>query len=273
MKLKSGKYRVKKLSNAYKAFQRKGISEFMIEIKMFKQTDFKDYTFIEGFPGAGLVGPMAISYMIDKLQMKYVGYLESPNFPPLVSIHKSEAMPPIRVYVAEKEKLVTIFAEFAITIDLVAEMSKTVYEFIKTNNMAKIYSIGGIPAQNESDKTPFVISSNGQTAKLAQDNGLKPVEEGVATGVSALLLMRSVMDKISDTNIMVPVQQGIIDPMYAEIAVQSLNKLMKLNIDVGELDKEAKMVEAKIKTLINKHKESLESHKKAIDDSGPSMYA
>jgi hypothetical protein len=44
---------------------------------------------------------MAISYMIDKLQMKYVGYLESESFPPLVSIHKSEPMPPIRVYCRE----------------------------------------------------------------------------------------------------------------------------------------------------------------------------
>ena len=186
---------------------------------------------------------------------------------------KSEAVPPIRVYCTEKEKLLTIFAEFAITIDLISEMSKTVYDFIRKNNITKIYSIGGIPAQSENDKTPFVISSDSTTLKLAKDNGMKPVEEGVATGVSALLLMKSAMDKIQDTNIMVPVQQSIIDPMYAEIAIQSLNKMLHLNIDVAELDKEAKMVEAKIKTLISKHKESLESHKKAVDDTGPSMYA
>jgi len=245
----------------------------MIEIKLFKQLDFKDYTLIEGFPGAGLVGPMTISYIIDKLQMQYIGYLQSETFPPLVSIHKGEAMPPIRVYCAEKEKLLTIFAEFAITIELVSEMSKTVYDFIRKNNITKIYSIGGIPAQGENDKTPFVISSDPAILKSAKDNGMKPVEEGVATGVSALLLMKASMDKLKDTNIMVPVQQNIIDPLYAEIAINGLNKLMNLNIDVAELDKEAKMVEAKIKTLVNKHKESLESHKKAIDDTGPSMYA
>ncbi len=245
----------------------------MIEIKMFKDVNFKGYTFIEGFPGAGLVGPMTISYIIDKLQMKYAGYLEGENFPPLVSIHKNEPMPPIRVYFTEKEKIVTIFAEFAITIDLVSELSNVVYDFIKKNNITDVYSIGGIPAQNENDKTPFVIASNSTISKNAQAIGLKPVTEGVATGVSALLLVKSTNDKINDTNIMVPVQQNIIDPIYAEIAIDSLNKLMSLNIDVTELDKEAKAVEAKIRELINKHKESHENYKKTVDSTGPSMYA
>jgi len=245
----------------------------MIEIKLFKEMNFKGYTFIEGFPGAGLVGPMTISYIIDKLQMKYVGYLESERFPPLVSIHKSEAMPPIRVYVAEKEKIVTIFAEFAITIDLVVELTQVVYAFIRQNGITSVYSIGGIPSQGESDKTPFVIASGISTTKIAQDTGMKPVDEGVATGVSALLLMKSAMDKVQDINIMVPVQQNIIDPIYAEIAIQALNKLMKLNIDVTELDKEAKMVEAKVKALMAKHKESHENYKKSVDDTGPQMYA
>ena len=74
------------------------------------------------------------------------------------------------------------------------------------------------------------------------------------------------MDKMQDTCIMVPVHQNIIDPIYAEIAIQSLNKLMSLNIDTSDLDKEAKMVEAKIKEIINKHKETHENYKKATED-------
>ncbi len=96
----------------------------MIEIKLFKDTNFKGYTFIEGFPGAGLVGPMTISYIIDKLQMKYIGYLESDQFPPLVSIHKNQPMPPIRVYATDKGKIITVFAEFAIGMEMISELSR-----------------------------------------------------------------------------------------------------------------------------------------------------
>ena len=38
----------------------------MVEIKLFKDYNLSGYTVIEGFPSAGLVGPMAVSYMIDK---------------------------------------------------------------------------------------------------------------------------------------------------------------------------------------------------------------
>lgn len=245
----------------------------MIKIILFKEMDLKGYTFIEGFPGIGLVGPMTISYIIDKLQMKYIGYVESDNFPPLVSIHKGNPVPPIRVYYAEKEKIVTIFAEFSIPMELVAELSTELYDFISKNGISNVYSIGGIPTQNEEDKTPFLISSNGNTQKSALSAGLKPIEEGVATGVSALLLVKSAMQKRQTTSIMVPVRQNIIDPIYAEIAIQSLNKLINLNIDITDLDKEAKAVEAKIKELISKHKETHENYKKAADESGPSMYA
>ncbi len=48
---------------------------------------------------------------------------------------------------------------------------------------------------------------------------------------------------------------------------------MNLKIDVTELDKEAKMVEAKIREIINKHKESHDTYKKAVESTGPSMYA
>ena len=44
----------------------------MINIKIFKKKDLKNYTLIEGFPGLGLVGPMAISYIIEKLGMDYI---------------------------------------------------------------------------------------------------------------------------------------------------------------------------------------------------------
>jgi uncharacterized protein len=252
------------------------LSESMIEIKLFENVNIKGYSFIEGFPGIGLVGPMAISYIIDKLSMKYIGFLESSLFPPLVSIHKNEPMPPIRIYGSEKDKIVTIFAEFAIPIELIQELSNAIYDFLKANGVSKIYSIGGMPAQ-DADETPFVIASSQAVMENAISvAGLKPISEGVATGVSALLLVRAAMEKVQDVCIMVPVGENIIDPTYAEVAIVSLNKLMSLNIDIADIDKEAKLVQAKIKELMNKHKETHDNYKKAseaVDVADPSMYA
>jgi len=244
----------------------------MIEIKMLEKIDLGGATMIEGFPGIGLVGPMAISYLIDKLGMSYIGYIDSNEFPPLVSIHKGEPMPPVRLYYSDKYNIVTIFAEFAMPLEIVHELTTAVYNFIKSNKIKKIISISGIPTTSESTTT-FAIASldslNGEIAKI----GMKPIAEGVASGVNALLLMMAKLDGISDINVLVPVMQDIIDPKYAEYAIDNLNKLLNLNIDTSDLKKEAAEVEAKIQDLIKKHSESHKSYKKTIDESGPSMYA
>ncbi len=245
----------------------------MIEIKMFKQVNLNGATLIEGFPGAGLVGPMTISYIVDKLKMDYVGYITSSDFPPLISIHKSEPMPPIRIYCSsgKGEKIVTIFAEFAIPLELVTSLSDVVYKFIKDNGITSIYSIGGIPVDKVTNNV-FVLASTSKLLSAAQNAKMKPVGEGVATGVSAMLLMRATLDKLPDLNIMVPIIPDTITPKYAEQAIASLDKFVKLNIDISELEKEALEVEAKIRDIISKHRETHNTLKKDVY-SGPSLYA
>jgi uncharacterized protein len=247
----------------------------MIEVKLLKKSSLKGYTFIEGFPGVGLVGPMAISYLIDKLDMEYIGYIESSMFPPLIAIHGNKPMPPIRMYSDAKTKIFAILAEFAIPINATSELSKSVYDFVRESGIGKIVSIAGIPNQIASSgkNEVFSMASTDSARKEAQKAGMKPVVEGVATGTSALILMSATLDAIPDINILVPVDPSILDPKYAETAMVFVNKLLSLNIDITELDKEAKQVEEKIRELLQRNRQVQDAHKKAVDAAGPSMYA
>jgi uncharacterized protein len=216
--------------------------------------------------------------MIDKLGMENVGYIESNNFPPLISIHKGEPMHPIRLYYSKDSKVATIFAEFAIPLELVYEIVESVYSFIRKNEIKTVYSIGGLPVSSpqgsqSKDAVVYGVASKKALNSQMQKANLKPILEGVSTGVSALLLVRSKNDGLDNINLMVGVQPGIVDPRYAESAILCLNKMMELDIDVSDLDKEAKVVEEKIKEIIGKHKESHDNYKNAVGDSGPSMYA
>lgn len=245
----------------------------MININLFDKLDLKGATFIEGFPGIGLVGPMAISYIIDKLGMDYVGFLESKDFPPLVSIHNNKPMPPIRIYFSKKLKIISIFAEFPIPINMISEISDDIYDFLQSNGISKIVSIGGLPVQNPSKNMVYTVTSNEKALAEATKAGMKPVPDGVSAGVSALLLLKASRGNISSTNILVPLNQAIIDPGNAEVAILAINKLMNLKIDVDDLDKEAKAVEAKIREILTKSQETHEGLKKSSSGAGPSMYA
>lgn len=244
----------------------------MIEIKMLKEVDFKGYTFVEGFPGTGLVGPMAISYIIDKLELEYAGYLNSSDFPPLVSVHNSTPMKPVRIYYSSKYKICTIFAEFAIPVNMIYELSSEVYKFLKGKGVSRIISIGGIP-QTVPTKGIYSLASTPSMQKLAKSTGLTLISDGVSIGVSALLISDAVLDNVDDLNILVPVEGEVIDPKYAEYAIEAFNKATKLNIDVSELEKEAKEVEAKIREIMKKGKDTHDNYKKVVNSTSPSMYA
>lgn len=245
----------------------------MIEIKMSKEINFKGFTFIEGFPGTGLVGPMAISYIIDKLGLSYAGYMDSSAFPPLVSVHGGMPMKPVRIYYSDKYKICTIFAEFAIPVNMIYELSEMLYKFIKDNKFSRIVSIGGVPNQNSASQKTFAIASTPSLQKLAKDSGLSIISDGVSIGVSALLLSSAVLDAMDDIDILIPVTSEIVDPKYAEVAIQALNKMMNLSIDISDLEKEAKEVEAKIRDLMKKGKDTHDNYKKVVSDTSPSMYA
>ncbi len=249
----------------------------MINIKMLEKPSLKGFTLIEGFPGTGLVGPMAISYIIEKLGMKYIGYIESNSFPPLVAIHGDRPLPPVRIYYSEKASTVTILAEFAIPLEATYELAQKLFAFVKENGISKIVSIGGIPSSQPMElDTVFAITSTDALKKETQKAGLKQIGEGVATGVSAMILMNAAIEGIDDISILIPVDPNILDPKYAELAIVNLNKLTNLNVDIKELDKEAKEVEAKIRELMKKRNEMQDAHKKAVgvgEEAGPYMYA
>ncbi|MCL4404444.1 MAG: PAC2 family protein [Candidatus Marsarchaeota archaeon] len=262
----------------------------MLDIKVISQKKLDGYTLIEGFPGVGLVGSMALSYIIEKLGMEYYGYFDSQAFPPLVSIHNSIPMHPVRIYFSSKYKLVAIFAEFAVPTEMTYIMAKKISDFIKENKIKEVVSIGGMPSpaetaaledpdsklQNSPENQPetvYAVVSSPEMVPEMKKAGINVISEGVATGISALLMINSASENIHDTNLLVQVDQRIVDPKYAEIAIKAINKMLDLKIDITELDKEAKIIEAKVRDIIKKNKASHESLKAANEDAGPSMYA
>ncbi len=258
-----------------------------MQIKLTKNMDLENFTFLEGFPGIGLVGAMSISYIIEKLEFESIGYVESDKFPPLMSIHEGNPMPSIRVYATSKYKLATIFSEFSIPIEVTYELADALIEFIKNQKISKIISIAGIPTlkhgQNEDDDNDknkkdnaeiYLVSSKKELKENIENKEIKPVEEGISSGINALLMLKAMENKIDDINILIPINPTIIDPKYAENAIHGINKLLNLNINTDELDKEAKEVESRIKTLIKKSRESHNQYKESdqLDDMGNPMY-
>ncbi len=244
----------------------------MIEIKLFKNYDLKGYTLLDAFPGVGLVGPMAGSYMIEKLKMEYIGYIDSDTFPPIAAIHNGDPMFPARIYKDDKYKFVIAMSEFVIPAQGVYLLSRELMAFVRKYGLTRVISISGMPSNKPSD-TAYITSPDQTTIKKAVKMGLKTINEGVVAGVGAVLMTNAYLFKVESVNILVEVNPQLMDPKYAEIAIRGLNKILNINVDLKDLEEEAKVVEARLREVIKKMKETPEHYNKAAEATGPSMYA
>ncbi|MGI0141838.1 MAG: proteasome assembly chaperone family protein [Candidatus Micrarchaeales archaeon] len=239
---------------------------------MIKDAKLKGYTLIEGFPGAGLVGPMANSYIIEKLKMDYIGYITSDLFPPIAAVHGGTPMFPVRIYKDEKYKLVVIMSEFTIPIEVIYQLTDELLEFIRKQGISMVVSIGGMPTPKPTGLA-YAIGTTKQLSDKIKSAKINAIGEGVVAGVSALLLANASQFNIPVIDLLVQVDPAVMDPRYAVTAITNLKKIINMEVSTDELVKEAKLVEGKVKEILQKARDSHESYKNAVDATGPSMYA
>ena len=69
-------------------------------------------TILMGFPGSGLVGSIALQYLVDQKEFKQIGTMTSKYFPPFAMMAKGLINVPVRIY--QKEAIVAIVADIPI---------------------------------------------------------------------------------------------------------------------------------------------------------------
>ncbi|MGC9132739.1 MAG: proteasome assembly chaperone family protein, partial [Candidatus Micrarchaeia archaeon] len=239
----------------------------MVKIIEFEKIEKIDYL-LEGFPGIGLVATMVSSYLIDKLKMRVVASIESPQFPPLTSIHNGRPLPPARIYFDDNSKLAIFFSEFVIPPSLVYELSDLIINYSKEKNAKLIISVGGLTGGKEGASIAYGVASNEKMLKILEEAGALPIKEGATTGINGIVLSKSAQLGIDAISILLPVDPKFTNPRHAQIAIEILKKILPINVDTTQLAEEADILEKQIRETLNTHKRKINTYKKAIRDYG-----
>ncbi len=232
----------------------------MINTIIFEKHNFKGYTLVDGFPGYGLVGTIAANYLVDKLKMDFIGYIESKHFPPVSAIHDGKPMPPLRIYKSDKHKLVVFISEFMFPKQLVYTMADTMYEWCEKNKIKRIVSMGGISIRGKQDEV-FGLSSDAKELRVLGDSGVIPIKEGATTGINALLLIKSSMHgKIPVVSLLAESKPDFVDPLGAALVLTALSDYLNVIVDTKELIKEASIIEDKLKEAMTSAQTAEKAH-------------
>ncbi|MCX6768732.1 MAG: PAC2 family protein [Candidatus Micrarchaeota archaeon] len=212
-----------------------------IEFKKLRPMKAKNATVIVGFPTSGLVGSIAASYLTSKLDMDFVGYYTSDKIPPVTAIHDYKPLPPIRVYASEEKHLVVILSEIVVPISISMEMAKHIAEMAEKVNSPMVITLGGI-SQNEEEHSVYAISTDNRLAEdLVKRKLVKKVREGATTGVVGLLLFPDIV-KRPVLALLGEAESERPDPGAAVDVLHVLSKIIEVDINTDELEKEADLL-------------------------------
>ncbi|MCD6522780.1 MAG: proteasome assembly chaperone family protein [Candidatus Diapherotrites archaeon] len=239
-----------------------------VEIKITKDMDLTGYTLVEGFPGIGLVGTIAVGYLAEKQGAECIGYIISKKFPPMASIHKGKPVFPARIYVDKKNKMVMLFSEFVVPAETVYDIAESIIEWVKQKKIKMIISLAGMTSMGFQEKPQiYGIASNDEMEKILGEHSVKIITEGVTTGVSGILMAKCAIENVPAMSLLIETTHGYPDPGAAAELLEKVEDITGVSIKTEALMEEARQIETKMKKMMEQMKVGRMKYKAAEEHS------
>jgi uncharacterized protein len=207
-----------------------------------------------GFPGSGLVGTIALQYMVDQLEFEQVGSISSRYFPPLAMMNRGVVNDPVRIY--RKNEISAIVADIPIHPTICYEIASGLLEWISHSKPKEVLTIAGI-ITNEPEKRVFGVATSADALPRIQDHTLLlPV--GSISGVASSILMECKIRNITGYGLLGETINAP-DPRASAATIEVLNKLYNLELDTKPLIEQAVEIEQSMGKLAEEVQQSAET--------------
>lgn len=236
------------------------------EIRELRKIDFRNAVVIDGFPSVGLVSSIVSNYLVTLLRLDYVGFIDSPNFPAVTVIRDAIPMAPARLYARgdaqpNDTQLAIFTSEFQPHTDINKALGEKIIQWAIDNRCKLIVSVGGLVIERETDEKNEVateasevavygIASTPRAKKYLEMADVEPFREGVITGTSGILLREGKKRGVDVVVLLTEARQNIADAKASVLLMATIDHMvLKMNLELGPLIKEAEALEAQLKIL------------------------
>jgi hypothetical protein len=215
-------------------------------IKEFAKVDLKNPVLIEGLPGLGLVGKIAIRYLTKQLKAEKLAYLYSPHFPYFVLVSKKGNVRLLRgtfhYWKNKKGENDLIFFtgdSQAQTIEGQYEISDSLLGFATQNGVNMIITLGGYRMEAK-DKPKVIAAATNQrllNKALKARAVISPIGSPIV-GTAGLILGLAHFKKIDALCLLGETRGYLPDPRAARSVVEVLQTMFDFSVDLAGLDEE-----------------------------------
>ncbi|HLB69478.1 MAG TPA: proteasome assembly chaperone family protein [Candidatus Methanoperedens sp.] len=202
---------------------------------------------IEGFPGIGLVGNIACQHIIEELQMKYLGSIDSRYFPPLAVLFNGIVYMPVRIYESAKKNIIVVISDIPIHPTASYDLSKSLVDWVESIHTKNVISIAGI-ATTTGMRRVFGGATNNEMLEKIKDR-TEIFQVGTISGISGSIMTECYLRHIPAMSLLGETPGPNPDPRAAVEVINVLNNIFDLSIDTNKLTSQAEQIELELSKL------------------------
>jgi uncharacterized protein (TIGR00162 family) len=225
-------------------------------IKELKQIEPNNPVLIEGLPGLGLVGKIAIRYLIKKLNAKKFAHLYSPHFPYFVLVNKKGNVRLLRgaFYFwknSNRQNDLILFTgdSQSQTIEGQYEIADRMLDFAQKHNVKTIVTIGGYRMETKDKPSVFAAATDKELLDIALDAGAIVSSSGSPiVGTAGLILGLARFRKIGAICLLGETRGYLPDPLAARSVLEVLKTAFNFDVELEGLNEEI----AKAETMVTR---------------------
>ena len=209
-----------------------------------------------GFVGAGLVGPLSVGHIIEKLNMKEIGYMRSKYLPPSTVFIRGRLRHPFRFYSNEDGTVCAVICEITLRMEGLYTIVAEILDWAKEKGSNEIVILDGVASEDHDDKA--YCAAEEDLCRVMADKNISMIPQGFITGIPGGILNECLLREIQGVTLLVKANKKIADPIAAATLVDAANRVYDMNIDTEDLRKEKEKIGADFKELSQKYAEHRE---------------
>jgi len=247
-----------------------------VKIIDFEEMNLEGATVIAGFPSIGLVSTIAANYLIDALNLRQIGALDSQEFPALSVVHTGEPLSPVRIYAGEQptgEKIVVFVSEFKPKPHLINAISEAIMKWVGEKHCRTLISPEGMVVEGKNEEAEitadaYAIGSTNEVRRILAMKNISQFKNGIIAGVSGVLLNKGKQSAFDVISILTEAHPKYPDARAAAAAINMIASIMEVEINVAPLYEESERIEKQLQKF-HKQAKPMVSSTRAPQ---PSMY-
>jgi len=221
------------------------------EVFEIKKVVLKNPIIFAGFVGAGLVGPISIGHMIEKLQMKVIGYMRSKHLPPSTVFLRGRLRHPFRFYSNKEGTVCAIICEITLRMEGLYAIVAAILDWAKEKGSNEIIIVDGV-ASNEHDNKVYCAAEE-DLCRIMAEKDINMIPQGFITGISGGILNECLIREIQGVALLVKANKIIADPEAAATLLEAINRMYEMQIDTKSLNEEKERIGSELEELSQKY--------------------